>query len=280
MSVTLSCAHVHTTFCDGKTPAQGMARTAYEKGFVSLGFSSHAPQDFDPGYCIDPAREEEYKAQIRLLKGQYEGKMTIYLGIERDHFSCASPAPYDYFLSAVHYFLKPDGHHTPIDGRPEDLKRYVDDFCSGDGLEMARQYFSMLRDDVLLMKPSIIAHFDLVRKNNAVLRLFDEESAAYQRAALDALRPMAETGALLEVNTGAIARGYLSTPYPAPFLLKAWKEWGGEVILNSDCHDARYLDCAFNEAEELLKALGYSHAVRLGKTEKWERYFLESRPMP
>ena len=46
MSLTLSSAHVHTTFCDGKTPAPDMARTAYEKGFVSLGFSSHAPQDF------------------------------------------------------------------------------------------------------------------------------------------------------------------------------------------------------------------------------------------
>ncbi len=274
MSLTLSSAHVHTTFCDGKTPAPDMAKTAAGLGFVSLGFSSHAPQDFDPGYCIPPDREEEYKAQIRALRQQYEGRMTIYLGIERDHFSCASPADYDYFLSAVHYFLKPDGHHTPIDGRPEDLQSYVNDYCGGDGLQMARQYFAMLRDDVLEMKPHIIAHFDLVRKNNAVLHLIDEESPAYRRAALDALRPLRETNALLEVNTGAIARKKLSTPYPAPFLLEAWREWGGEVIVNSDCHDAQYLDCAFDEAEELLRSLGYAHAVRLGKAEKWERYSL------
>ncbi len=274
MSLTLSSAHVHTTFCDGKTPAPDMARAAFEKGFVSLGFSSHAPQDFDPGYCIDPPREEEYKALIRSLQREYEGRMTVYLGIERDLYSCVSPEGYDYYLAAVHYFLQPDGHHAPIDGKPERLRQYVDAYCGGDGMEMARRYFALLRDYVVSWKTPIIAHFDLIRKNNAPLRLFDEESAVYQRLALDALRPMADTGALLEVNTGAIARGYLTTPYPAPFLLKAWKEWGGEVIVNSDCHDMRYLDIHFAESEALLRSLGYDHAVWLGKDTLWERYSL------
>ena len=274
MSLTLSSAHVHTTFCDGKTPAPDMARAAFEKGFVSLGFSSHGPQNFDPGYCIDPSREEEYKALVRSLQKEYEGRMTIYLGIERDAYSCVSPEGYDYYLAAVHYFLHPDGHHTPIDGRPEDLKHYVDTFCGGDGLEMARRYFTLLRDYVVSFRPPIIAHFDLVRKNNAVLRLYDEEGEDYRVMALDALRPMAETGALLEVNTGAIARGYLTTPYPAPFLLNEWRKWGGEVIVNSDCHDMRYLDVHFAESEELLRSLGYDHAVRLGKSALWERYAL------
>ena len=274
MSLTLSSAHVHTTFCDGKTPAPDMANAAYEKGFVSLGFSSHAPQNFDPGYCIEPSWEERYKDLVRSVRKVYAGRMAVYLGIERDFYSCVSPEGYDYYLAAVHYFLHPDGHHTPIDGRPEKLLSYVDTYCGGDGLEMARRYFALLRDYVVSSRPPIIAHFDLIRKNNAVLRLYDEEGEAYQSMALDALRPMADTGALLEVNTGAIARGYLTTPYPAPFLLKAWKEWGGEVMVNSDCHDMRYLDTYFTESEALLRSLGYDHAVRLGKNTLWERYSL------
>ena len=67
------------------------------------------------------------------------------------------------------------------------------------------------------------------------------------------LKHFMDTGALLEVNTGAIARGYLATPYPAPFLLEEWRAWGGEVILNSDCHDARYLDAGFDGAEEFIQ---------------------------
>lgn len=270
----LSCAHVHTTYCDGKSPASLMAKTAWEKGFVSLGFSSHAPQHFDPGYCIDPAREQAYKEEILALREEYRGRMPIYLGIERDHFSCVSPEGYDYFISAVHYLPKPDGHHGVVDGNPEDLLAYVNEYCGGDGLAMARQYFELLRDDVLAWRAPIIGHFDLVRKNNAWLRLYDEESAAYRRLALDALRPLAETGALLEVNTGAMARGCLSTPYPEAFLLREWRTWGGEVIVNSDCHDARFLDAFFSEAEALLISLGFDHAVRLGQKEKWERFML------
>ena len=277
MSVTLSSAHVHTTFCDGKTPASEMARAAYDKGFVSLGFTSHAPQTFDPGYCVPPEREGEYINQVRTLQTEYKGRMPIYLGIERDYYSCASPAPYDFIIASVHYFLKPDGHHAPIDATAEKLKAYVDDCCEGSGLDMAKRYFSMLRDYVLSCNPAIIGHFDLLRKNNAVLRLYDEDSAAYRAMALDALRPMRETDALLEVNTGAIARGYLATPYPAPFLLSAWKEWGGEVIINSDCHNAGYLDTGYEDAEALLLSLGYDHAVRLSPDPEkgmWERYAL------
>ena len=88
---------------------------------------------------------------------------------------------------------------------------------------------------------------------------------------------MRETGALLEVNTGGIAKGYLKDPYPAPFLLTAWKEWGGEVIVNSDCHNASLLDAGYAQAEELLLSLGYDHAVRLSSNPKqgmWERFSL------
>lgn len=273
MSV-LSCAHTHTPFCDGKTPAEEMARTAYEKGFVSLGFSSHAPQTFDPEYCVSPDQEQAYIRHILSLREAYRGKMAIYLGIERDYFSCVSPAAYDYFIASVHYFLKPDGHHAPIDGRAQDLQRYVDEYCSGDGLKMAGRYYAMLRDYVTRQRPAIIGHFDLLRKNNAALHLYDEDSPAYRALALDALKPMRETDALLEVNTGAVAKGRLTAPYPASFLLAAWKSWGGEVIINSDCHDARLLDAGYADAESLLLSLGYDHAVRQGKTEKWERYRL------
>ena len=67
MSHILSSAHVHTTFCDGKSSARDMTKDALDKGFVSLGFTSHAPQTFDPAHCIDPAREEDYKAEIRKI---------------------------------------------------------------------------------------------------------------------------------------------------------------------------------------------------------------------
>lgn len=270
MSV-LSSAHVHTPFCDGKTPAPEMAKAAWEKGFVSLGFSSHAPQRFDPACCIPPAREEDYKAQIRALQAEYAGRMRIYLGIERDYYACVSADGYEYSIASVHY-LPLNGEFVAVDGAPEDFLRYVKEGCGGDAMRMARRYFSLLRDYVLRDHPPIIGHFDLLRKNNAVLHLLDEESPAYRSLALETLEALAGAGAFLEVNTKPLIKGRPKTPYPEAFLLSAWKNWGGEVIINSDCHDARYLDVFYPQAEALLLSLGYDHAVRLGEKALWERY--------
>ena len=269
----LSCAHVHTTYCDGRTPAGEMAHTAWEKGFVSLGFSSHAPQAFDSAYSMRPEREKDYQAEIRQLKKEYTGRMTIYLGIERDYFACVTPEGYDYYIAAVHYLPDGDGY-VSVDGAPGGVADYVKNRCGGDALRYVRQYYELLTAYCHQARPPIIGHFDLVRKNNAPLGLFDETCPAYRALALQALEALADTGALLEVNTGAMARGYLSTPYPDDFLLAAWKNLGGEVIVNSDCHDARYLDAYFDQMEAHLRFLGYDHAVRLGKEQLWERFAL------
>ncbi|MFR8267780.1 MAG: hypothetical protein ACLVC5_09085 [Clostridia bacterium] len=56
-------------------------------------------------------------------------------------------------------------------------------------------------------------------------KYFDEEADWYQEAALKALRTVAagregaEKKPIFEINTGAMARGYRSRPYPADFLL-------------------------------------------------------------
>ena len=153
-AMILTDFHVHTTFCDGKSTAREMAQAAYERGFVSLGFSSHAPQTFDPAHCIDPLQEDVYKAEIRTIQQEYAGRIAVYLGMERDMLSCSDPQSLDYFIASVHYFTAPDGRRI------------------------------------------------------------------------------------------GVARGYMTEPYPAAFLLSAWKEWGGEAIINSDCHYAPLIDGA------------------------------------
>jgi len=65
------------------------------------------------------------------------------------------------------------------------------------------------------------------------------------------------------VNTGAMARGYKTTPYPARFILEEIKSLGGSVILSSDCHDADKLTFAFDESVKLLKEIGFTHVDRL-----------------
>ena len=67
MSILSNC-HTHTQFCDGRSTAEEMVLSALDKGFVSLGFSSHAPQKYDFPYCVVHEKEEEYRAEVLRLR--------------------------------------------------------------------------------------------------------------------------------------------------------------------------------------------------------------------
>ena len=103
----------------------------------------------------------------------------------------------------------------------------------------------------------MIGHFDLITKFNEAERFFDPQDPRYRQAALTALEALAPGGKLLEINTGAMARGYRQTPYPAAFLLRAWRELGGRILISSDCHHRDYLTYGFPQAVELAKSCGF-----------------------
>ena len=80
---------------------------------------------------------------------------------------------------------------------------------------------------------------------------------------LNALEKSFPAGSVLEINTGGVARGYREEFYLAPFLLKRWKELGGEIILTADAHTADGLLFAFDRAAEYAKACGFDRAAVL-----------------
>ena len=72
---------------------------------------------------------------------------------------------------------------------------------------------------------------------------------------------------IFEVNTGAMARGYRTSPYPMPFILKELKNLGGKVTISSDCHDKNYLNYYFDESIQLVKSCGFDKLTVLSKGE-------------
>lgn len=98
--------------------------------------------------------------------------------------------------------------------------------CDADALAMTEGYFRVV-GAVAEKRPTILGHIDLITKLNAGNRFFDEESPRYRAAALEALHRTDPNGTLLEINTGGVARGYRTAPYPALFLLREWRAVGG-----------------------------------------------------
>lgn len=106
------------------------------------------------------------------------------------------------------------------------LETCLREMFGGDMLALTRKYFA----DAAAMaerKPTILGHLDLVVKLNRGGRFFDEEDPAYRSLALEALHAADPDATLLEINTGAMARGYRTRLIRAPFLLREWRAMAG-----------------------------------------------------
>ena len=241
-----------------------MVQSAVGLGFESLGFTGHAPQFFDAPYCMSPENERRYREEYGRLREEYGSRIRIWLGIERDYFSCADPCTYDYYIASVHY-LPHHAQMTAVDGSPDCLARLLKDRYGGNGLKLAEEYYEQLALYALTRRPLIIGHLDLVKKYNRQLELFDEDSSDYRALVFQTLSVIHSSGSMLEVNTGAIARGHLTVPYPSYWILSAWKQLGGGIIVSSDCHDKDKLNYAFDRMPDTLRSLGYESVSVLGK---------------
>lgn len=252
-----SSVHCHSTLCDGKNTLQEMASAACAQGLTTLGFTGHSHTPCDREYCMSPSRTAQYKATITKLKAEYKGKVDILCGLEWDLFSDDKRMGYDYWIGSVHYIHGPKtGRFYEIDFRPQDLRECIDKDFDGDGLAVAEAYFASV-EMVAAQKPDILGHIDLIKKLNADGSFFDEEDPRYKAAARRALTAAKANGCLLEVNTGAVYRGYRKDFFPGQWLLNEWYAMGGSVIITADAHRAEALTFGFEEAAAAVKAAGF-----------------------
>lgn len=262
MGSILSCVHTHNTFCDGKQEPEAMVLSALEKGFVSLGISSHSPEPFDDYGVQD---EAAYCREIQRLQEKYRDRIELLLGLEHEALAPYSEYPYDYQIESCHYLVY-GGEAASVDNTEAITRQVIDRYCGGDPYRFCRDYFRVCAEAYQHTPAVIAGHLDLVTKFNEDGHLFDEEDPRYLGPAMEALETAVKKDLVLEVNTGAMARGYRTTPYPGKTLLKRILELGGRLMLNSDCHNAPQLGWKFDETEEYLKSFGVSSLWVLRKS--------------
>lgn len=263
---TLQNLHTHSTYDDGADTLEELTLTAIEKGFGGLGFSVHGynVHNNSGNTSLAQEREEVYKAEIRDLKEKYRGKIDLFCGVELEGQSPINLSGYDFVIGSVHY-LNVEGTIVPMDRSAEVIRGVIDQHFGGDGMEYAKCYFENQKKLLEYDQVDIVGHFDLLTKHCESHNFFDMESLEYKKAIVDALDALTCKFHLFEINTGAIARGYRTTPYPSPYILKELCRRNCGIVVNSDCHDRRYLDCYFKESEELLKACGFREKYILTK---------------
>ena len=251
--------HTHTNFCDGNNSAEDVVKTAIEKGFSAIGFSGHGYTSFDLSYCMQSI--DSYVSEINRLKEKYKDKIQIYLGIEEDMLEIVNRNDFDYILGSSHY-IKTNVGILPIDLGHDHFNTLLKAF-NGDRLALAKAYYESFTDYVLTRKPDIVGHFDLITKYDEKDGLAFLNNPKYNELAETYLKQALKSQCIFEVNTGAIARGYRTSPYPALNLLKIICKNGGRIMINTDCHNKENLDCFIKESRKLLKDVGFEYVYVL-----------------
>ena len=272
----LSNFHTHTVFCDGKDTPLEMAEKAVSLGFTSLGFSGHQYSEPEKNYAMSGEMEIEYRKAVLEAEEKYKGKIDIYLGVERDYFAQYEEGIYDYVIGSVHS-VKKDGKHIFADDSKARLVEEIQTYYGGDYLAFARDFFDLERQVLKKTGGHILGHFDLLRKNNEGGVLFDEDNPIYRKLARDAIHDIVENfdvnrvskpapgrklppfieealnrgKPVVEINTGAMAKGYRTVPYPSREIINELVKMDVPLILSSDCHNREYLTYGFDYVKKI-----------------------------
>ena len=248
--------HTHTTFCDGKSTAEEMVRAAIEKGFTHLGFSGHVYTSYDESCCM--LDMQSYREEISRLKEIYDGKIKIYCGIELDALT-GKPDGYEYYIGSAHY-IDSTGICYPVDHSKGRLEEAIIAY-GGDIKKVYKEYYSNVVKVIKEHKPSFVGHIDLITKFNEDGSMFDETSKDYRETVMDTIDEILKYCNVLEMNTGAISRGYKTLPYPAKWILKELAGKDCRILISADAHSADAIDCGFEDAYELAVECGLKNKI-------------------
>ena len=263
--------HTHTRFADGKHTAEEVVLSAIEKGMEVIGFSEHSYNGRNDVYGMkDEETVAAYRAEIQRLQKAYGERIRILLGIEQDSFGGIPTAPYDYVLGSVHYVYL-GGEFCAVDHSRAVMEDAIRRHCGGDPFVYTKEYYRLVAEVEKSTQCDIVGHFDLVTKFNEGGAMFDESDPRYVRPALEALDALLEKDVIFEVNTGAISRGYRTTPYPATVFLRRIAEKRGTITVNADSHHKDTLTYAFDQAFGILKASGIGSVLVMTR-DGWKSY--------
>ena len=249
--------HTHTSFCDGADTAEEMVLAAIAAGCNTLGFSGHStvvPYD-SYEWFMTSQKQQAYIEEVKRLQEKYSDRINILLGIELDTLSAPLTYKFDYIIGSAHAVVK-NGIRLDVDYTPDLVEQWIKTLYGGNAFAYVKDYYEAVAKVVDVTDCDIIGHFDLISKFSEKQPLIDTGAKQYRSVALEALDALIEKNRIFEINTGAISRGWKTSPYPEDFLLRRLAEKKASVMINSDSHSKDTVTFYFAEAVEYARSCG------------------------
>lgn len=249
--------HTHTTYVDGKDTPEEIILECINRGFTGVGFSEHSYMPYSSlTDRFNGESVQKYKSEIANLKNKYNGIIDVFCGLELDYYSKVDLTGYDYIIGSVHY-LDVGGKIVGFDRGLEETLNYVNAYFDGDGLKFSEKYYETLINYSTFNNIDILGHFDILTKNNEKGKFINVSSKQYLDLGFEAIHTLKGKIPLIEINTGAISRGYKKVAYPQIEFLKEFYNCGFGIVITSDCHNKNFIDANFEDAELLAKQAGF-----------------------
>ena len=277
--------HSHTRFSDGSDEPEKYVLEAIKKGMSVYGFSCHAPLPFETSWSMKESDLNNYRNTIRSLKMKYKNKINILAGLEIDYLPdrkgyfeyLRNIFSLDYTIGSVHLIDQlPDGNPWNIDGEFGIFEEGLKNVFGNDIRQLIQRYYELIRKMVSEEKPDIIGHIDKIKQPLRLTGKFNESDPWYQDQVLQTLNLIAESKCIVEINARGFYKGRSHDFYPSAWIISAMRERNIHVMSNSDAHRPEEVVSGLDEADLLLRKIGYNEVAFLPSDYGWSMKFLKS----
>ena len=253
--------HTHTEMSlYNKQTIDQLCETAVSKGIEELCITEHI--DFNPkDTCYGGFNWDKLVVNSLYAKEKYG--LTVKLGAEFDaqyiyqdkiNFTIQQ-CDFDYIMGSCHYC-----HNKVLFNHPE--------FFEGKTQKQAyTEYFLEELDTIKKGVYDGVSHFDLIKRTGGgVFGSYNPED--YKDIIAQCMEEIIKRDMTIELNSSGL-RHTCKEIYPHPWILKLYKDLGGEnVTYGSDGHSPAQDGYALEESYEILKSLGFKYLVTYNKRKK------------
>ncbi len=275
--------HNHTNYSDAIDTPEDMAKTAYEAGFTHFAFTDHIYSEDFPDWTLNPQKYAIYAEHIDRIKKMYQGKMKIFTGIEADwykrektyftHYEELLPL-LDFTVGSIH-ILRPGNINYLIDGSMDFYTACLNDGYGGSVEKMVTDYFETYTEMATGLKPDLLGHIDIIRKNNPNNLFFDEREKWVVKLQEQLAKEIKKLDLVTEVNGGGAFRYKNNMFYPSEQFFHILKDQEVKITIGLDAHSVEMVNGYYKESVNLLKKAGYKE-VYYFEDRGWKAVALEN----
>lgn len=249
--------HNHTTLCNHATGSiEAYIQKAINSNISYLGFSDHAPMDFDKEYRMRLQDCDKYENDILQYREKYKDKINILLAYEVDYIKGYLEdrilnSKVDYLIGSVHF----------LDEWGFDNYEYIKEYKNKDINQVWQDYFDVIENMAKTNHFDIVGHLDLIK----IFNFFPNKDI--KAIAKNSIKAIKKSNMVVEINSAGFNKP-VEEQYPSRELIELCYEYNIDITFSSDAHKVECIDDNLEYVHNLAKDIGYSKMAVFTNREK------------